>query len=130
MYASADNMYSMGHHFDQTPRRGPKVWILQLGAKSYIGIFLVSILSLFNNTSYIFWIRKEFHRKSIMTYLQAFVSEYAATGNGVGKGSFLAALAQAGFLIGLETNRFFLCSLHYAHNNTCRLRIIANKHET
>ncbi|WOL16373.1 alpha-L-arabinofuranosidase 1 [Canna indica] len=35
---------------------------------------------------------------------KAFVSEYAVTGNGVGKGSFLAALAQAGFLIGLEND--------------------------
>ena len=38
--------------------------------------------------------------------LQAFVSEYAVTGNDAGKGSFLAALAEAGFLIGLEKNRF------------------------
>ncbi|XP_042472931.1 alpha-L-arabinofuranosidase 1-like [Zingiber officinale] len=35
---------------------------------------------------------------------KALVSEYAVTGSGAGKGSFLAALAQAGFLIGLERN--------------------------
>ncbi|URE06426.1 Alpha-L-arabinofuranosidase C-terminus [Musa troglodytarum] len=35
---------------------------------------------------------------------KAFVSEYAVTGKDAGKGSFLAALAQAGFLIGLERN--------------------------
>ncbi|KAK4404686.1 Alpha-L-arabinofuranosidase 1 [Sesamum angolense] len=34
----------------------------------------------------------------------AFVSEYAVTGNDAGKGSLLAALAEAGFLIGLEKN--------------------------
>ncbi|PON89779.1 Glycoside hydrolase [Trema orientale] len=36
---------------------------------------------------------------------KAFVSEYAVTGNDAGKGSFLAALGEAGFLIGLEKNR-------------------------
>ncbi|KAL0404736.1 UNVERIFIED_CONTAM: Alpha-L-arabinofuranosidase 1 [Sesamum radiatum] len=35
---------------------------------------------------------------------KAFVSEYAVTGNDAGKGSLLAALAEAGFLIGLEKN--------------------------
>ncbi|KAL6530608.1 aspartate-semialdehyde dehydrogenase-like protein [Orobanche minor] len=35
---------------------------------------------------------------------KAFVSEYAVTGNDAGKGSLLAALAEAGFLIGLERN--------------------------
>lgn len=45
---------------------------------------------------------------------QAFVSEYAVTGSGAGKGSFLAALAQAGFLIGLERNRYLsLFSIHF-----------------
>jgi hypothetical protein len=36
---------------------------------------------------------------------QAFVSEYAVTGKDAGTGSLLAALAEAGFLIGLEKNR-------------------------
>ncbi|KAL3637083.1 aspartate-semialdehyde dehydrogenase-like protein [Castilleja foliolosa] len=35
---------------------------------------------------------------------KAFVSEYAVTGNDAGKGSLLASLAEAGFLIGLEKN--------------------------
>lgn len=35
---------------------------------------------------------------------KAFVSEYAVTGNDAGKGSLLAAIAEAGFLIGLEKN--------------------------
>lgn len=38
--------------------------------------------------------------------LQAFVSEYAVTGKDAGRGSFLAALGEAGFLIGLEKNRY------------------------
>ncbi|XP_051149160.1 alpha-L-arabinofuranosidase 1-like [Andrographis paniculata] len=35
---------------------------------------------------------------------KAFVSEYAVTGNDAGKGSLLAAIAEAGFLIGIENN--------------------------
>ncbi|CAI9101052.1 OLC1v1038287C1 [Oldenlandia corymbosa var. corymbosa] len=35
---------------------------------------------------------------------KAFVSEYAVTGNNAGRGNLLSALAQAGFLIGLERN--------------------------
>jgi hypothetical protein len=38
-----------------------------------------------------------------------FVSEYAVTGNDAGRGSFLAGLAEAGFLIGIELNRFANC---------------------
>lgn len=38
------------------------------------------------------------------------MSEYAVTGNDAGKGSLLAALGEAGFLIGLEKNRY-LCSI-------------------
>jgi hypothetical protein len=46
-----------------------------------------------------------------------FVSEYAVTGNDAGRGSFLAGLAEAGFLIGIELNRFANCTvrLHYSH---------------
>lgn len=36
---------------------------------------------------------------------QAFVSEYCVTGKDAGKGSLLAALAEAAFLLGLEKNR-------------------------
>lgn len=47
--------------------------------------------------------------------LQAFVSEYAVTGKDAGTGSLLAALAEAGFLIGLEKNRsFFFLIKHIA----------------
>ncbi|KAG6411754.1 hypothetical protein SASPL_129838 [Salvia splendens] len=35
---------------------------------------------------------------------KAFVSEYAVTGDDAGKGSLIAAIAEAGFLIGLEKN--------------------------
>lgn len=38
------------------------------------------------------------------------MSEYAVTGNDAGKGSLLAALGEAGFLIGIEKNRY-LCSI-------------------
>lgn len=38
--------------------------------------------------------------------LQAFVSEYAVTGTDAGRGSLLAGLAEAAFLIGIEKNRF------------------------
>ncbi|KAL5707693.1 non-reducing end alpha-L-arabinofuranosidase [Ranunculus cassubicifolius] len=42
--------------------------------------------------------------KTSRTGPKAFVSEYAVTGNDAGTGSLLAALAEAGFLIGLERN--------------------------
>ena len=45
---------------------------------------------------------------------KAFVSEYAVTGNDAGKGSFLAALAEAGFLIGLEKNSDIVGMASYA----------------
>ena len=35
------------------------------------------------------------------------MSEYAVTGSDAGTGSLLAAIAEAGFLIGLEKNRFW-----------------------
>jgi alpha-N-arabinofuranosidase len=38
--------------------------------------------------------------------VQAFVSEYALTGEEARYGTLLAAVAEAGFLIGLEKNRF------------------------
>jgi hypothetical protein len=43
--------------------------------------------------------------------LQAIVSEYAVTGNDAGKGTLVAALAEAAFLVGLEKNRLSLCTL-------------------
>lgn len=45
---------------------------------------------------------------------KAFVSEYAVTGNDAGKGSLLAALAEAGFLIGLEKNSDVVDMASYA----------------
>jgi alpha-L-arabinofuranosidase len=42
----------------------------------------------------------------IIRILQAIVSEYAVTGNDAGRGTLIAALAEAAFLIGLERNRF------------------------
>lgn len=45
---------------------------------------------------------------------KAFVSEYAVTGKDAGAGSLLAALAEAGFLIGLETNSDVVKMASYA----------------
>ncbi|PIA53173.1 hypothetical protein AQUCO_00900046v1 [Aquilegia coerulea] len=45
---------------------------------------------------------------------KAFVSEYAVTGNDAGTGSLLAALAEAGFLIGLERNSDVVQMASYA----------------
>ena len=42
----------------------------------------------------------------IIHILQAIVSEYAVTGNDARRGTLIAALAEAVFLIGLERNRF------------------------
>lgn len=44
---------------------------------------------------------------------QAFVSEYAVTGKDAGTGSLLAALAEAGFLLGLEKNRLLKMDYFY-----------------
>lgn len=41
------------------------------------------------------------------------MSEYAVTGNDAGRGSLLKALGEAGFLIGLETNRYLLFERKY-----------------
>ncbi|KAI4300950.1 hypothetical protein L6164_034275 [Bauhinia variegata] len=45
---------------------------------------------------------------------KAFVSEYAVTGRDAGTGSLLAALAEAGFLIGLEKNSDVVHMISYA----------------
>ncbi|XP_030510291.2 alpha-L-arabinofuranosidase 1 isoform X1 [Cannabis sativa] len=45
---------------------------------------------------------------------KAFVSEYAVTGKDAGQGSFLAALGEAGFLIGLEKNSDAIDMVSYA----------------
>ncbi|XP_057437861.1 alpha-L-arabinofuranosidase 1-like [Lotus japonicus] len=45
---------------------------------------------------------------------KAFVSEYAVTGNDAGTGSLLAAIAEAGFLLGLEKNSDIVKMVSYA----------------
>lgn len=45
---------------------------------------------------------------------KAFVSEYAVTGKDAGTGSLLAALAEAGFLVGLEKNSDIVHMISYA----------------
>ncbi|KAJ4962198.1 hypothetical protein NE237_022137 [Protea cynaroides] len=70
VYTSANNMFSMAHQFDHTPRTGSKP--------------------------------------------KAFVSEYAVTGSDAGSGSLLAALGEAGFLIGLERNSDIIDMASYA----------------
>lgn len=47
----------------------------------------------------------------IIRISQAIVSEYAVTGNDAGRGTLIAALAEAAFLFGLERNRFVFNSL-------------------
>lgn len=47
--------------------------------------------------------------------MQAFVSEYAVTGDDAGMGSLLASLAEAAFLLGIEKNRF--ANLHRINSN-------------
>ncbi|KAJ4817091.1 Alpha-L-arabinofuranosidase 1 [Rhynchospora pubera] len=55
---------------------------------------------------------------------KAFVSEYAVTGNDAGKGTLVAALAEAGFLMGLERNSDILemasCAPLFVNNNDRR----------
>ncbi|XP_035544802.1 alpha-L-arabinofuranosidase 1-like isoform X1 [Juglans regia] len=47
---------------------------------------------------------------------KAFISEYAVTGKDAGKGTFLAALAEAAFLIGIEQNRKVGIQKAHRHN--------------
>ncbi|GLJ39664.1 hypothetical protein SUGI_0810870 [Cryptomeria japonica] len=58
---------------------------------------------IYTSASNIFSMTHKFDR-TMRTGPKAFVSEYAVTGKDAGKGSLLAALGEAGFLIGLETN--------------------------
>lgn len=46
------------------------------------------------------------------------MSEYAVTGRDAGTGSLLAALGEAGFLIGLEKNRLLLLLLLFYKKQT------------
>lgn len=52
------------------------------------------------------------------------MSEYAVTGNDAGKGSLLAALGEAGFLIGVEKNRY-LCSICLIVNSLISISYMA-----
>ncbi|XP_068658337.1 alpha-L-arabinofuranosidase 1-like [Aristolochia californica] len=58
-----------------------------------------------NNANSMFSMSHQFDRTTrTSSGPKAFVSEYAVTGNDAGHGSFVAALAEAAFLIGLELN--------------------------
>jgi alpha-N-arabinofuranosidase len=85
VYTSSGDMFSKSRMFDNSARSGPKVPALQL-------IHQLSSLQLVSNA---------------LCKSQAIVSEYAVTGNDAGRGTLIAALAEAAFLIGLERNRFF-----------------------
>ncbi|KAL8489175.1 hypothetical protein ACS0TY_025173 [Phlomoides rotata] len=58
---------------------------------------------IYSDANNVFATAQKFY-KAARTGPKAFVSEYAVTGNDAGKGSLLAAVAEAGFLIGLENN--------------------------
>jgi alpha-L-arabinofuranosidase len=87
VYTSSGDMFSKSRMFDNTARTGPKV----------LALLLLPQLSSFYN-----WLVMSY----IICILQAIVSEYAVTGNDAGRGTLIAALAEAAFLIGLERNRF------------------------
>lgn len=60
-----------------------------------------------------------FHKAKELDYLprvgpKAFVSEYALNGGDAGNGTLLAAVAEAGFLIGLEKNSDVVSMVNYA----------------
>lgn len=57
----------------------------------------------YGDANYVFSMAQKFDHTTRLGP-KAFVSEYAVTGKDAGRGSLLAALAQAGFLIGLERN--------------------------
>ncbi|ONL97476.1 Alpha-L-arabinofuranosidase 1 [Zea mays] len=85
VYTSSGDMFSKSRMFDNTARTGPKV----------LALLLLPQLSSFYN-----WLVMSY----IICILQAIVSEYAVTGNDAGRGTLIAALAEAAFLIGLERN--------------------------
>ncbi|WRX23813.1 Alpha-L-arabinofuranosidase [Theobroma cacao] len=67
----------------------------------------------YTSASNLFSMSHQFDRTS-RTGPKAFVSEYAVTGKDAGTGSLLAALAEAGFLIGLEKNSDVVQMASYA----------------
>ncbi|XP_026413768.1 alpha-L-arabinofuranosidase 1-like [Papaver somniferum] len=68
---------------------------------------------IYTSASRIFSMNHQFDHTS-RTGPKAFVSEYAVTGTDAGMGSFLAALGEAGFLIGLEKNSDVIEMASYA----------------
>ncbi|CAK7340313.1 unnamed protein product [Dovyalis caffra] len=68
---------------------------------------------IYTSASSLFSMNRQFERTS-RTGPKAFVSEYAVTGKDAGTGSLLAALAEAGFLIGLEKNSDIVEMASYA----------------
>ncbi|KAI3910536.1 hypothetical protein MKW98_027818 [Papaver atlanticum] len=68
---------------------------------------------IYTSASRIFSMNHQFDHTS-RTGPKAFVSEYAVTGTDAGMGSFLAALGEAGFLIGLEKNSDVIDMASYA----------------
>ncbi|KAG5552736.1 hypothetical protein RHGRI_010739 [Rhododendron griersonianum] len=61
------------------------------------------VLQIYSDANTVFSLAHKFDHAS-RSGPKAFVSEYAVTGKDAGTGSLLAALAEAGFLIGLERN--------------------------
>ncbi|XP_021297363.1 alpha-L-arabinofuranosidase 1 isoform X2 [Herrania umbratica] len=68
---------------------------------------------IYTSANNLFSMSHQFDRTS-RTGPKAFVSEYAVTGKDAGTGSLLAALAEAGFLIGLEKNSDVVQMASYA----------------
>ncbi|KAJ9547358.1 hypothetical protein OSB04_019901 [Centaurea solstitialis] len=68
---------------------------------------------IYSNSNTVFSMANTFDRTSRVGP-KAFVSEYAVTGEDAGKGSLLAALAEAAFLIGLEKNSDIVEMASYA----------------
>lgn len=92
IYDTANGVFSDRRHFDKTSRAGPKV-----------GYFTC----LMSRNGFSLCVSFELYK--FYTF-QVFVSEYAVWRDDAGKGSLLASLAEAGFLLGIEKNRFRLYS--------------------
>lgn len=69
---------------------------------------------IYSSANHVFSLADKFDHSSRNDGPKAFVSEYAVTGNDAGTGSLLAALAEAGFLIGLERNSDIVEMASYA----------------
>ncbi|XP_002987233.2 alpha-L-arabinofuranosidase 1 [Selaginella moellendorffii] len=69
---------------------------------------------IYTSASNLFNMNHQFDKISRNDGPKAFVSEYAVTGNDAGRGSLLAALAEAAFLIGIERNSDVVHMTSYA----------------